>query len=780
MTQTGPAVTGTDDTAELILSAPGGPSAASDGDAEQAPVDPVTRALTNPSVRVGLWATAGTIAALIFVKILFPAPNAMLFQGAVLGALSAMIAMGLVLVYRANRIINFAQGDLGAVAGVLSVSLIVGWGWPFWPALFVGLVAGVALGAVVEFVFIRRFAKAPRLILTVATLGLAQILAGLQLVVPTWFGFNTAPQNFPSPLNVSFTWPPAVFRGAHVLVLIVVPVIAAGLGWFFRRTRVGKAVRASAESADRALLLGIPVKRIGTYVWGIAALLSALAAVLRAPIVGVPIGQTLGPTLMLRALAAAVIGRMESLPVTFAAAVGIGMVEQAVLWHTGRTLFIDPVLFAIIMVALIVQSRGTLSRAVARAQSSFSAIREVRPIPPELAGLPEIRLAQRLIKGAVIGFLVLVPHALSPGRVNLLSLGVLTAMLALSLVVLTGWAGQISLGQWAFAGFGAAICGAMLLNGWNPLVALVAGGVVGAGVSAVIGVPALRIQGLFLAVATLSFALSAGTYFLNPEIFGYVPAQRLARPVVLGRWDLESEWTFYYFVLIVLGLVLVSMRSIRTSRTGRVLLAVRENEAAAQAFGVNLVRAKLTAFAYAGFVAALMGGLMLMHQHNMLTSQLAPEQNFRLFTIAVVGGLAAPAGVLVATAAFTAIDFFIKLQWIKLLTTGFGLLFVLMLFPAGLGGIIYDLRDSLLRRFAARRGIHVPSLVADSRVERDAGEPETDGRQSGTEPAERGGPGGPPSRGSGDGVRPARVRRTLQAPVPPEAPTPTELMEVRP
>src|SRR3712207_8763795 len=91
----------------------------------------------------------------------------------------------------------------------------------------------------------------------------------------------------------------------------------------FRSTRIGMAVRASAESSDRALLLGIPVKRIGTYVWVIAALLSALAAVLRAPIVGVPIGETLGPTLMLRALAAAVIGRMENLTVTFFAAIGI-------------------------------------------------------------------------------------------------------------------------------------------------------------------------------------------------------------------------------------------------------------------------------------------------------------------------------------------------------------------------------------------------------------------------------------------------------------------------
>ena len=231
--------------------------------------------LSGENARFGQWVAAGMLVFLTFVGFVFPAPPAILFKGAILGSLSALIAMGIVLVYRANRIINFAAGDLGAVAGVLSVSLIVGTGWGFWPSTIVGLIAGVAVGALVEFIFIRRFAKAPRLILTVATIGVAQILGFLQLVIPTWFGYNTAPQNFPMPFDFTFEWFPVIFRGAEVLVLIVVPLIAVALSLFFRFTRIGMAVRASAESADRALLLGIPVKRIGMYVWIIAALMSA-------------------------------------------------------------------------------------------------------------------------------------------------------------------------------------------------------------------------------------------------------------------------------------------------------------------------------------------------------------------------------------------------------------------------------------------------------------------------------------------------------------------------
>lgn len=675
--------------------------------------------LRNQHVKFGQKVGVGALAFLIFTKFVFPAPNSILFQGAVLGSLSALIAIGIVLTYRANRIINFAQGDLGAVAGVLSVSLIVGPHWPFWPALVVGLCAGVALGAIVEFLFIRRFAKAPRLILTVATIGIAQILAGLQLIIPSWFGYNTAPQNFPTPFDFEFVWAPLVFRGSHLLVILTVPFIAVGLSIFFKRTRVGKAVRASAESSDRALLLGIPVKRIGTYVWVIAALLSALAAVLRAPIVGVPIGETLGPTLMLRALAAAVIGRMENLTVTFFAAIGIGMIEQAVLWHTGRTAAIDPVIFALVMIALIVQSRGIVSRAVERGQATWASIKEVRPIPPELRNVQLVKGVLLAVKVLVFGLLVIVPTMLGPGRVNLMAFGVLTGILALSLVVLTGWAGQISLGQWAFAGFGAAISGAMLQGGWNFFVAVLCGALVGAFVSIAVGIPALRIKGLFLAVATLSFSLAAGKFFLNKEFFPYIPQGRIPRPTLFGKFDLESEYTFYYLCLIVLGLVLLSLRSLRNSRTGRVLLAVRENERAVQSYGVNLIRAKLTAFALSGFLAALMGALLVIHQHNMLGSQLAPENNFRLFSLAVVGGLGSPAGVLASTAVFTTIDFFITTPAIKLATTGFGLLLVLMVFPGGLGGIIYDARDGLLRRLAKRKQIHVPSLLADQRVTED-------------------------------------------------------------
>ena len=649
-----------------------------------------------------------------FVGRLFAAPPAILFLGAVLGSLSALVAMGIVLIYRANRFINFAQGDLGAVAAVLGVSLLATKGWPFFAALVAGLAAALVLGATVEFLFIRRFSKAPRLILTVASIGIAQLLQAVQLVLPAVFGLDFAPQDFPTPFDFSFEWHPVVFRGNHLLAIIVVPLVAVGLGAFFRYSRVGIAVRGAAESSDRAWMLGIPVTRINTVVWVLAAGMSGLAALLRAPIVGVSIGTVLGPSLLLRALAAAVIGRMESLPITFGAAVGLGMIEQAVFWDTGRSLITDAVLFGVILVGLLLQRRGQVSRVGDEATSTWTTSREVRPVPPELRRVPEVvwgRIAVAVVAG---GFLVIAPFFIDASRVNLMGVGVVYAMVGISLVVLTGWAGQISLGQMAFFGFGMATAGTLSLNGWDFFLSILIGSLVGAAVAVVIGLPALRIRGPFLAVATLGFALASSSYFLNEEFFDWlVPGDRLDRPILFGKFDLESELVFYFFLLGLLAVSIRAVRSLRASRPGRALIAARDNPRAAQSYGVNPTKIRLFGFALSGFLAALAGAAFMFHQHRFAQSVLRPEFNIRIFSMAVIGGLGSIPGVLLAAAYFATLEFFVASQRARLLTSGVGLLAILLLFPGGLGQILFDLRDGILRRIARRRGIVVPSLLAD-------------------------------------------------------------------
>ena len=686
--------------------------------------------LADGNVQFGQWVGAGALLFLILVSVVFPAPLPILVLGGLLGALSALIAMSIVLVYRANQIINFAAGELGALAAVLAVSLIVGPRWPFLPAVGAGLLAALALGGLIEFLVIRRFSKAPRLILTVVTIALAQVLAYGELALPSLFGYNTAPQNFPDPFSFEFRWFPYTFRGAHLLIVIVVPAVCVGLALFFRYTRVGIAVRASAESADRAALLGVPVRRVQTVVWVIAGGLSGLAVLLRAPIVGVSIGSVLGPSLLLRALAAAVIARMEKLSVAFMVAVLLGVVEQAVYFHTGRTLFADPILFAVIIVGLLVQARARDARADDTGRSTWQSVREIRPIPRELRTVPLVRWGVRSLGAAVVAVVLVWPLLLSESSVNLVAVGLIFGIICISLVVLTGWAGQISLGQLAFVAFGAAVAGTLANHGVHFLLCLVAAGAAGAVVAVVIGIPAVRIRGPFLAVATLGFAVACNSYFLNAEFFPWlVPGRydRVTRPVLFGKFDLENEHTYFYIVLIVLVAVVASASRLRASRTGRTLIATRENARAAQSYGISPVRARLFAFAYSGFVAALAGGLYVFHQHNISTTILDPAQSILLFAVVVIGGAGAIIGGLLGATYLTFLKYssLTRLLLTQFLLSGVGLLFILLVLRNGLSGLLYDIRDGLLRRIATRKGIVVPSLLADVRVD-DTSRPDDD------------------------------------------------------
>ena len=677
--------------------------------------------LREPAVRV-LRGTGIAVAVLVVQRLLWPAPLGVLVQGVIIGGLTALISFGIALVYRSNRIVNFAQGDLGAVPTVGAVLLIVGPGLPYFVALPIGIIAALALGAFVEFVIIRRFTHAPRLILTVATLGLAQALAGLSLALPGIarnafpgiFDITTPPQSFPSPFDFSFEISPVVFRWNDLIAVLAVLVVIVGLAAFFRYTNIGIAVRASSEDGDRAMLLGIPVKRVQTIVWMLATVLAFVAMFLRAGVVGLPLGSVLGPAILLRALAACVLGRMERLTTIFFAAVCLGVVEQAVIWDTGRGVLVAPVLFVVVLGALLLQRRGSTART--DEQSSWLAAGDVRPVPPELAALPEVKWGFRgLLLVLLLGVLAL-PLLVPESRVNLAGVMLIFAMVAVSLVVLTGWAGQVSLGQVAFLGLGAAVAGAITSRlGWDLAIALVIAGIVGGGLAVVIGLPALRVRSLFLAVTTLAFAQATALYVLNRSDFGWwLPEGRLEREPLFGLVPIESEAQYYYFTVACLLLVLSVVRRVRASRVGRVLVGVRENERGAQAYGVNAVRAKLTAFALSGFIAAFAGGVFVHHQQTLGIQPYATEESLTVFTMVVIGGLGSVPGAILGAAYVQGAKYFLPDQ-LTFFAGGFGLLLVLMALPGGLGSLLYQARDGYLRIVANRRKLMVPSLFADAR-----------------------------------------------------------------
>jgi branched-chain amino acid transport system permease protein len=311
---------------------------------------------------------------------------------------------------------------------------------------------------------------------------------------------------------------------------------------------------------------------------------------------------------------------------------------------------------------------------------------------------------------------------------------VIYATIGVSLVILTGWAGQISLGQYAIAGIGSAAAGGLAANHhWDFFATLIVAGLAGAAIAVVVGLPALRIQGLFLAVTTLAFAFAVQT-MLNRDYFEWLLPQSgklINRPILWGRIDLEAtdkvgpfnmtpDAKYFYVCLAFLALTVAMTRSLRRNRSGRVLISARDNGRVAQAFGINLARTRLAAFALSGFIAGMAGGLLSYQNRAFADNAFPPERSIEVFILTVIDGIGSLPGAILGAVWVRGIPLLPGLRdinQIELLASGLGVLLLLNFLPGGLAEGMYRVRDHWLRRVAARRQILVPSLVADARIE---------------------------------------------------------------
>lgn len=668
------------------------------------------------------------------VKIVLKPANEIFLYGIATGALYGLIAIGIILIYRTNKIINFAAAAIGAVPAIFGVLLQVLKGTPYWLSFVIAVVGGLALGGLSDLLVIRRFRNAPRLILTVATIGIAQLLAFIAIHIPGWLGSKDIGSNVKTPWS-HFRWNTGsgtlLLTGDYVFTVVAVLAMAGGLSAFFKFTKMGIALRASAENADRASLLGIPVKKVQTVSWMLAGLFGAMTIFLRAPLVGVPVDGSLGYQVLLFAFAAAVMARMESIWLAVLAGFAVGILEQSSVYSTGSNDLSAAIMLAFILGTLLLQ-RGKLSRAQDSGISTWQALKEYRPIPTELRKVPLVVGARWAMGLLVVAFVILAPNMVSEGEIAKMSLVPITAVVAVSLVILTGWAGQISLGQFALVGAGAVTAGKLATDFHQDFfVTLVAGTLAGALIAVIVGLPAVRIQGLFLAVTTLSLAGATQYYFLKRNYsFGrlILPSEansRVNRPVLWkDKLDLGPERNYYFFCVVMLGLVLLAAKSFRKHRSGRIVIATRDNQRAAPAFAINIVRTRLAAFAVAGAIAGLAGVLQVYQSKSVDASTYGLVPSINVFVATVIGGLTSLAGGVAGAVIVQSVYLFgdPRLDGISFLVTGPGLLLMLMFMPGGFAQLGFGLRDKFLRWVANREGIHVPSLVADRRVEDNSAE----------------------------------------------------------
>lgn len=648
--------------------------------------------------------TAGVlIAAWALAHSLLPKglPEGILVLGVVLGGLQAMTAMGLVLVFRAARIVNFAQAQMGALGATGAVISVAAWHLPFFIALLIGLVVAGICGVLVDALVGWRFAKSPRLILTVATIGIAEILGALAIAAPLPFHLSPL-STFTSPWHVSFSLGPVLFNANDVLAMLVIPVVGVLLWWFLGRTDTGTAIRACAESEERALLLGLPVRRLARISWVVAGILSGLGAMLSAAAVGPNVGVASGPTVLLLPLTAAVLAGFESLPVAFGASLLLGIFQQAMFWSYPNSSSVNLGFLVLVIAGLLALPAMPWSRS-ARGSSKIDelgdhvAVREPKPLEAQLASRTSIKAMKATLAVVLLAALVFVPMALGQPKQILLANVAIYGLVAVSLVILTGWAGQVSLGQFAFVGIGAATAGALLSEAHLDLLAALAiAGICGGLVALLIGVPALRLPGLHLAVATLALAVVVSTWLLSSAQFPVLNPPIVRRPVLLGRFPLHSSLAFYELCAVMLALGVVIAWNLRRSRAGRVMRAVRDNPSAAASFGVNPTRVKLLAFATAGSLAGVAGALYVVGLRGLGSAGISPGRSLAVFTMVVLGGLGSLPGALLGAGYVEGVTAFLS-GAAQLLATGAGILVVLAVFPEGLGGLLYRVRDVLLR-----------------------------------------------------------------------------------
>ncbi|MGO9027677.1 MAG: ABC transporter permease [Acidimicrobiales bacterium] len=631
------------------------------------------------------WITPVVLLVVVQVA-LFPMPPAVWAEGAVLGLLGALMAVGLALVYRLNKVVNFAQGDLGSAPAVLAYGLIALSGVNYFLALLTGLASVVVLTLVVEMLIIRRFVRAPRLVLTVATIGLSQALIVGSLLVPRIWSASITNATIGFPWHAHLSISPVVISADYLVALVVAPLALGAVALWSTRTDLGIATRAVGDRRDRAAMLGIPVNRLQTVTWVVAGTLSFLSVFLKAAILGLPLDPTFSLTALVTALGALSIGGFTNLPRVAVSAVAIGTLEQGVSWdNPNRPTLVLAVLAAVVVVGLLLQrvGSGAFGR---RGDAGWALVSGVRELPPTVARLPEVR-AVRLAGVAVVAVaLATVPLWLGPGNLLELSTVLILAMVGGSVVVLTGWSGQVSLGQMSFAAVGGVIGAVALLDWhWDLSLALLAGGVAASLVATAVGLPTLRLDGIVVAVTTLAFGLAASSYLLDRAEFSWIPNGQIAAPALFGV-RIGSETGDYLLCLMVAVLTLVAMRGLRASRTGRAWRAVAVNDRAAAGHGVDVTRAKLSGFAVSGFIAGVAGCLLVVINQQYVETPFDVTQSLVVFTATVVGGLGSIGGAVIGAALVEGSILILPPSW-QLFPSAAGVLIVLFAFPSGVAGV---------------------------------------------------------------------------------------------
>jgi branched-chain amino acid transport system permease protein len=549
------------------------------------------------------------------------------------GSAYALLANGIVSTFKGSGILNFAQGGIAMFAAYVYLALINA-GLEKFLALLITAVGAAAFGSLVAVGIVRPLRNAPVLARVVATFGLLTGLEGLAALI--WGNqTNLVPSLFP-------TRGIKIFGGAHVgedrLFLFAVAVVICILLWaLFRFTRIGLATQAASSNERGAALLGFSPTRVAAVNWALGSALAAVAGAMIAPLTG--LDEATLPLVVVPALAAALVGRFSSFGITTATAIAIGCVQSEILnlWPQQGIESAAP--FVIVIAVMVIAGRGIPAR---------GNVREGRP-PTAAPGL--VRPVTFVL--AVAAAIVLLAVFNSTYQ-SAMATSLTMAVVVLSLVVVTGYVGQVSLMQMTFVGLGAFFTAKLAFNLGIPFpFPIILGAVIVAPIGVLLGLPALRVRGMGLAVLTLGAAVAVDAIvFQNPTWAGGITGVQAPSPKLAGFSLDPFAHPMRYGMLCLVTLIITALlvSNLRRGALGRRMLAVRGNERAAAVAGVNVAGVKLQAFMIAAILGAIGGGLLAYSNPftEFSAGEFAAVPSITLITIAYIGGIASISGAVVA------------------------------------------------------------------------------------------------------------------------------------
>ncbi|MCO8129140.1 ABC transporter permease [Acidimicrobiia bacterium EGI L10123] len=548
--------------------------------------------------------------------------------GIVTGSIYAVAASGLVVTYTTSGVFNFAHGAVGMIMAFLYWQVRFDWGWSTPVSLiFVLLVVAPLFGVLMERALAKNARGGSFVSAMVVTIGMLLLLMGLALNV--WPPEGRRVDGFFSPHG--FDVGPVFVTWHQAITVLVAAGVAIGLRLLMFRTRTGITMRAVVDNRGLTALTGGRPGRMSLLSWALGSMLAGLAGILLAPVLQLNVEAL--TLLVVNAYAAAVVGRLRSVPLTFVGAMVLGLLESYAVGYLPSTGSFANIRLAIPTIMLFVVLLA-LPEVRLRTRSAVEMRMPAMPSPRTslLGGAALILVATAIATTVAESTLTDLAPALALG------------LIALSLVPLTGWAGQISLCQMTFAGVGAFAVVQFAADG-SP-VGLIVAPALAAAVGVLVAMPALRLSGLYLALGTLAFAvLMDRVVFTRRDVFGDFGVERVERLQVAGV-SFDGVRAYFVLLAVVFAAVGIGLQALRRGRFGRQLSAMRDSPAALTMLGQDLKTTKMAAFALSSAIAGLGGALLAGLNTTATSSDFTMFQSLPLVLIAVLGGVTAVSGAL--------------------------------------------------------------------------------------------------------------------------------------